>query len=103
MNNHRFRQHYLGICCKMYQNGAEIESNDWTQDRKVFDFLFFKMKNITESLYSVENNLVEEVNLLVCFWSNDLEEMREDGHSRQDELAFDGSVEFLPCLNSLAG
>lgn len=66
-------------------------------------FFFFEVRNITASVYSVENNLVEEIKLLICFWSNALEETREDGYSGQEELTLDGNVEFLPCLNSLAG
>ena len=29
----------------------------------------------------------------MSFWSNALEEMREDGYSRHEELALDGSIE----------
>lgn len=44
-------------------------------------------------LYS-ENNLVVGVEFLMCFWSNALEEVREDKVSRQgEELALDRNVE----------
>lgn len=44
-------------------------------------------------LYS-ENNLVVAVEFLMYFWSNALEEVREDKVSRQgEELALDRNVE----------
>lgn len=53
----------------------------------------FKMREITVCLYSVENNQVERIIFLMCFWSNALE-VREDGHGIQgEELALDRSVE----------
>lgn len=35
---------------------------------------------MTACLYSVENNLVERVKFLICFWNDVLKEVREDGH-----------------------
>ena len=53
----------------------------------------FKMREITVCLYSVENNQVERIIFLMCFWSNALE-VREDGRGTQgEELALDRRVE----------
>lgn len=51
------------------------------------------MRETTAHLYFIENNMVEREMFLICFRSDAPEEMREDGHRRQEELALDKSME----------